>query len=73
MNSAWLLNIVGLFLMTAGTLLLFLYLWKSPQFAEYWLTPEGKRAYAKHRRLVAMAVGLIALWLVIEYLALILN
>ena len=72
MTTLWTVNIVGLFLTTVGTLLLFLYLWKSPRFAEYWLTPEGKRAYAKHRRLVVAAVGLIALWLVFQYLAIIL-
>ena len=72
MTTLWTINIVGLFLTTVGTLLLFLYLWKSPRFAEYWLTPEGKRAYAKHRRLVVAAVGLIALWLVFQYLAIIL-
>ena len=73
MNTAWLLNVIGLFVTTVGTLLLFLYLWKSPQFAEYWLTPDGKRAYAKHRRLVVIAVGLIALWLLLQYVAIILT
>jgi hypothetical protein len=71
MSTAWLVNISGLFITTVGALLLFLYLWRSPRFADYWLTPEGKRAYAKHRRLVVLAVGLIALWLVIQYLGII--
>lgn len=63
---------MGLFLTTTGALLLFLYLWNSPRFADYWLTPDGKRAYAKHRRLVTVAVGIIGLWLVVQYLAIIL-
>ena len=72
MTTAWLLNILGLFLTTVGTLLLFLYLWNSPRFADYWLTPDGKRAYAKHRRLLIAAAGVIALWMLIQYLAIIL-
>lgn len=72
MNDAWILNIVGLFLTSVGTLLLFLYLWRSPQFADHWLTPDGKRAYLKHRRLLIVAVGLLAAWLVVQYLSVIL-
>lgn len=72
MTIGWAINVSGLFLTTVGTLLLFLYLWKSPRFADSWLTPDGKRAYMKHRRLVVIAVGLIALWLVLQYLAIIL-
>ena len=72
MTTSWAIHLIGLFLTTVGTLLLFLYLWKSPRFADYWLTPDGKRAYAKHRSLVVAAVGLIAVWLVFQYLAIIL-
>ncbi len=72
MTANWVIHIVGLFLTTVGALLLFLYLWKSPRFADHWLSPDGKRAYAKHRSLVVAAVGLIALWLVLQYLAIIL-
>lgn len=71
MNIAWLLNVVGLFLTTVGVLLVFLYLWRSPQFADHWLTIEGQRAYAKHRRLLIGAAGAIALWMVVQYVALI--
>jgi hypothetical protein len=73
MNTAWLLNVVGLFLTTVGTLLVFLYLWRSPKFADHWLTIEGQRAYSKHRRLLIAAAGAIALWMVIEYAAIILT
>jgi hypothetical protein len=41
MTAAWILNVTGLFLTTTGALLIFLYLWRSPRFAEVWLTPEG--------------------------------
>jgi hypothetical protein len=71
MTTIWLLNTVGLFATTVGALLIFLYLWRSPRFAEDWLSPEGKRAYAKHRRLLITGVGLLAAWIVIQYLAII--
>jgi hypothetical protein len=72
MTLNWFLNTFGLYVTTAGALLIFLYLWKSPRFADHWLSAEGKRAYVKHRRLVIMGVALLAAWLVLEYLALIL-
>jgi len=72
MITAWILNTVGLFLTTVGALLIFLYLWKAPRFAEEWLTPEGKLAYAKHRRQLIAGVGFLAAWLVMQYLAVIL-
>lgn len=39
------------------------------RFVDRWLSPEGKRAYAKHRRLLLVVVGLLATWLVVQYLA----
>ena len=71
MTTTWVLNTAGLLATTVGALLIFLYLWKSPRFADEWLTPEGKRAYSKHRRLLVVGVGLLAAWLVIQYLAII--
>ena len=71
MTTNWLLNIVGLFVTTAGALLTFLYLWKSPRFADEWLSPEGKRAYSKHRRGLIFVMGLLAAWLLVQYLAVI--
>ena len=72
MNVSWFLNVAGLFLIAVGTLLLFLYLWKSPKFADHWLTPDGRRAYTKHRRLLIVAVGLLAAWLLLQYLSIVL-
>jgi hypothetical protein len=72
MITTWTLDMVGLFVTTVGALLIFLYLWKSPRFADEWLSTEGKRAYAKHRRLLIVGVGLLAAWLVIQYSAAIL-
>ena len=72
MVTTWILNAVGLLTMTLGTLLILLYLWKSPKFAQDWLSPEGQRAYVKHRRLLIIAMGLLAAWLLIQYLAVIL-
>ena len=72
MTTTWLLNTVGLLATTIGALLIFLYLWKALRFAEAWLSPDGKRAYEKHRRLLIVSVGLLAAWLVLQYLAVIL-
>jgi len=72
MTAAWILNTVGLLTTTIGALLILLYLWKAPRFAEDRLPPEGKRAYARHRRLLTVSVGLLAAWLVVQYLAVIL-
>jgi hypothetical protein len=72
MTTAWILNTVGLLATTIGALLIFLYLWNAPRFAEDWLSPEGKRAYEKHRRLLIVSVGLLAAWLVLQYLSVIL-
>jgi hypothetical protein len=71
MTTTSMLNMVGLFVTTVGALLIFLYLWRSPRFADEWLSIEGKRAYGKHRRLLVVGVGLLATWLVIQYLAVI--
>lgn len=72
MTTNWVLNVVGLFLTTVGALLTLLYLSRSPRFAEDWLSPEGKKAYAKHRRSLIIAVGLLAACLILQYLAAIL-
>lgn len=67
MTLTWALNTFGLFVTTVGALLVFLYLWNSPRFADEWLSVEGRRAYARHRRLLVIAVGLLAAWLVVQY------
>lgn len=69
--TAWVLNSFGLYLTTVSALLIFLYLWRSPQLADAWSTAEGKVEYAKHRRRLMIAVGLLSAWLVIENLAII--
>ena len=71
MTTTWILNTVGLFVTTVGALLIFLYLWRSPRFSDEWLSIEGKRAYEKHRRLLIVGVGLLATWVVIQYLSVI--
>jgi hypothetical protein len=70
MNAAWVINAVGLFATTAGVLLLFLYLCKARlPAAEH--SPEAEALY-KHHRTVVTAVGLLAVWLVLQDVALIL-
>lgn len=72
MTTDWILHTVGLFLTSTGALLIFMYLWRSPQFAKTWLTPEGQKAYASHRRLVIAGVGMLVVWILMQYLAVIL-
>jgi len=72
MTTAWLLNAVGLFLTTTSALLAFLYLRAMPKFSDKFASPEASRDYSKHRRLLVVFVGLLAAWLVIQYLGLIL-
>lgn len=67
------LNIVGMFLTTAGALLIFLYLVQAPHFAKEWLSPEGQKAFARHQRLVIVGVGLLVAWIVLQYLGFILT
>jgi hypothetical protein len=67
---SWVLNAVGLFAVTAGALLMFLSLRSAPKFVNELTSDEAKRAYEKHRRLTIVAVGLIAAWLVVQYIGL---
>ena len=71
MPITWGLNAAQLYVTTVGALLIVLYLWKSRRFVEEWLSPEGKRAYAKHSRLLIVAVSLLAAWVLLQYLAII--
>lgn len=68
---AWMLNAAGLLITTIGALLIFLHAYKAPRLAEEWQTPEGKVAYAKHRRMTIISVGLLAAWLLIQGIAVI--
>ncbi len=70
MTTAWILNAIGLFAVTTGALLMFLYFRNAPTYAPELPTPEAKRAYEKHRRLSSIAMGLLAAWLVIQYIGL---
>lgn len=66
-------NIVGMFFTTTGALLIFLYLVETPKFAREWLSPEGQKAFARHRRLLVLGVGLLVAWIVMQYVAVILS
>jgi len=68
---AWMLNATGLIATTIGALLIFLYTLRAPRVADDWQTPEGKAAYAKHRRMMITSVGLLAAWLLIQGVAVI--
>ena len=70
MTTTWLLNAIGLFATTVSALLLFLYLQAAPRFAEELQTPAAKAAFAKHQRSLSVAVGLLAVWLALQYVSL---
>ena len=70
--TTWILGSVSLFATTVGALLIFLHLWKAPRIVEDSLSPEAKRAYTRHQKQLTLGVGLLACWLLIQYLALIL-
>lgn len=70
MTTGWVLNILGLFLVTAGALLMFLHFRNAPRFVMELSTPEAKQAYERHRRQSVVAMGLIAAWLVLQYVGL---
>ena len=72
MTTAWILGSVSLFVTTVGALLIFLYLCNTPATVETWLSTEGKIAYPKYRRMLIISVGLLAAWLLVQYLAVIL-
>lgn len=72
MTTAWVLGSVSLLATTIGALLVFLYLCNTPASVDAWQSPESKVAYPKHRRMLLVSVGLLAGWLLIQYLAIIL-
>lgn len=66
-------EIAGMFFTTTGALLIFLYLVETPKFAREWLSPEGQQAFARHRRLLLVGVGLLVAWIALQYVSLILS
>ena len=67
--TAWVMNAVGLLANTIGVLLLFLYLHKTSPAAE---AAGGAAVSAmKERKLLKLAVGLMAAWFLVQYAALI--
>jgi hypothetical protein len=70
MTTSWVLNAIGLFAVTAGALLMYLGLRNAPKSVPDSPTPADKLAYEKHRRLSMIAMGLIAAWLVVQYVGL---
>jgi hypothetical protein len=71
MTSAWLLSTISLIATTVASLLIFLYLWKTPRLADAWQSPEGRRAYEQHQRRLTLGVGLLSAWLLVQGIAVI--
>jgi hypothetical protein len=72
MTNSWLVNAIGLYATTVGALLILLQLLSFRGHGEDLLGPEAKHAYATHMRKLAVAVGLLCLWLVFQDLAVLL-
>lgn len=72
MTTTWLISAIAFFVTAVGALLIFLSLYRAPRFGELALTTEEEVAYAKYRRRVTLGVGLLAAWVVAQYLAFIL-
>lgn len=70
--TSWILNSASLFATTVGALLIFLYLVKPPRIVEESLSPDLRRVYVRHHKLLMISVGLLSAWLLVQYLALIL-
>ena len=68
MTTTWMLNAAGLFLTTAGVLLMYLHLRQTPGLSDAATVTEVRRAYEKDRRLLLIGVGLVAAWCVVHYL-----
>jgi hypothetical protein len=73
MNTAWIINAIGLFATTTGVLLILLYLCKSPvRMSDGAQASAETQAQLRHHRNLVTAVGLLAIWLVLQDLAVIL-
>jgi hypothetical protein len=71
--TTWVLNTVGLLATTTGALIVFLHLHRTARASDNLPSPEGAAASAKDRRLLVITMGLMAVWFVIQYVALILT
>jgi len=69
--TTWVLNTIGLFAVTAGTLLLFLHLHRTSQLASGTCTTPAKPC-VRNQKLIQTTLGLMAAWFVVQYLGVIL-
>ena len=68
----WLLNTVGLLATTIAVLLMFLHAHKTARASADAASSEANPGAAKRGRLAMVALGLLAVWFVIQYAAVIL-
>ena len=69
--TTWVLNTVGLFAVTVGTLILFLHMHRTSQLATgVCMTPS--KPCVRNERLIKWTLGLMSAWFVVQYLAVIL-
>jgi len=69
MVTAWMLNAVGLYATTVGSLLIYLHLLR-PLPAQLQSSPDHT-VYETHQRRLRIGVGLLAVWLLIQDIAVI--
>jgi hypothetical protein len=68
--TTWVLNTVGLFAVTVGTLILFLHLHRTSLAAGTCMTPS--RPCVRNEKLIKWTLGLMSGWFIVQYLAVIL-
>ena len=71
MFQSWLLNALNLLLPTVAVLLLFLSQQRLLRVTESLGPGELKRVFQRHHKRISIAMGLLAAWLVVQYLPLV--
>ena len=71
MFESWLLNALNVFFPTVGVLLIFISQRRLLRLAQTFGADEQKRMFEKQSNRVSIAMGLLAIWLVVQYIALI--
>jgi len=72
MTITWAVHALAFFVTTVGGLLTILHVQQGRRFADGMQVAGEKRAYEKHQAQTVIAVALLALWIVLQYLALVL-
>lgn len=72
-TTLWILNTIGLLAVTVGVLIVFLHLHRTSEMVSNATLPDICRPLLRDRRMLTITVGLMAVWFVIQYLAILLT